>query len=211
MLITKVSVQVKNKNRSNIYVDEKYYCSLDNFLVLKYNLKVGREVDENLIAEIQTESEFEKAFDLALTYITKYRKTKKQITEYLMKKGYLYPVAFKVLEKLSGYGLADDDEYARSYVEENCKNKGKLYLKMQLRARGIDEKCAEKALDNIEDETPQTLTVARKYMKNKPICRENLSKCYRYLLSKGFSYDAVNSVISELKSENDDLSQESFD
>ena len=51
--ITQVSVQQKNKSRSNIYLDGSYYCSLDNLLVIKYGLKAGVQIDEQRIIEIQ--------------------------------------------------------------------------------------------------------------------------------------------------------------
>lgn len=199
MTITKVSVQAKNKDRSNIYLDDKYYCSLDNLLVIKYGLKAGTEIEEASLAEIQSENETGKAFDLALSYITRYRKTKKQISDYLYKKGYLLPVIGKVMDKLSAYGFADDEEYASSYVEDNRDSKGRLYIKRQLIAKGISEKCAENAVKAIEDEKPAAFNVAAKYMKNKICDRAGLSKCYRYLLSKGFSFDSARSAIDVLK------------
>ncbi|MBQ7408394.1 MAG: RecX family transcriptional regulator, partial [Clostridia bacterium] len=159
--ITQVSVQQKNKSRSNIYLDGSYYCSLDNLLVIKYGLKAGVQIDEQRIIEIQEENEFSAAFDLALGYISKYKKTKKQIIDYLLKKGYLYPIAFKVVEKLASYGFADDNDYAKSFVEQSSKSKGKLLIKMQLRARGIDEKCADNAINDIEDETPAAILIAQ--------------------------------------------------
>ena len=93
----------------------------------------------------------------------------------------------------------DDSDYARAFAEQNSKNKGKMLIKMQLKAKGVDEKTANSAVENLGDETPQAIELAKKYLKNKEYDFKTLSKCYRYLLSKGFSYDAVSSAINTLK------------
>lgn len=199
--ITQVTIQQKNKKRSNLYLDGVYYCSLDNFLVVKYSLKAGVKITKQKLSEIQEENEFSHAFDLALGYISRYRKTKKQLIEYLFKKGYLPTLANKVVDKLSSYGYLDDKDYARAYAEQNSKTKGKMLIKMQLKAKGVDEQTANLAVENLGDETPQVIELAKKYLKNKEKDFKTLSKCYRYLLSKGFSYDAVSSAIDSLKDE----------
>ena len=108
--ITQVTVQQKNKKRSNLFLDGVYYCSLDNILVVKYSLKAGLKISEEKLSQIQEENEFSSAFDLALGYISRYRKTKKQLVEYLVKKGYLLSLANKVVDKLSSYGYVDDND-----------------------------------------------------------------------------------------------------
>lgn len=202
--ITSVSVCAKNKSRSNIFLDGVFYCSMDNLIVVKYNLKEGIEISEEKLNSIQKENEFSTAFDLALTYVSRYKKTKKQVVYYLIKKGYLYVVAIEVVKKLSSYGYVDDKDYATSFVNEKSKNNGKLLIKMQLRAKGVDEKTAENAVGEIEDETPNAIAVAKKYMRSKENNRDNLLKCYRYLLSKGFSFESAKSAIDCLKGGEDD-------
>ena len=71
-VITKISVQEKNKKRSNIFLDGNYYCSLSNIVVLQNRLKVGQSIEEQTLCDIQRESESSEAFDLALSYISKY-------------------------------------------------------------------------------------------------------------------------------------------
>lgn len=201
--ITALTVQAKNKNRSNLFLDGAFFCSLDNLIVVKYSLKAGIEIEQEKLQAIQEENEFSFAFDLALNYVSRFRKTKKQLIEYLLKKGYLYPLCCKVVDKLIGYGYVDDSDFARAFVEQNSKTKGKLLLKMQLQSKGVDKKCAEQAVENI-NETPQAIELAKKYMRNKEDTRENKAKCYRYILSKGFSYDSAHDAINALGGDTDD-------
>lgn len=196
--ITQITVQQKNKNRSNLYLNGEYYCALDNFTVVKNGLKAGVEIEEEKLAEIQEESEFSFAFDKLLGYISKYRKTKKQALEYLLGKGYTYPVAFKAVDKVCSYGYLSDDDYAKTYVSDYSRKKGKRLMAMELKMKGVDEKHISSALENV-DEKKNAKDVAAKYMKNKPLDVQTLAKCYRHILSKGFSYDSASDAISYVK------------
>jgi len=201
--ITAITVQQKNKRKSNIFIDGSYYCSLSNVTVVSNRLKAGMEIEDEEFERILLEDGEAAAFDLALGYVCKYAKSKKQTTDYLMKKGFAYPVAFKAVEKLVSYGYLSDDDFAEAFVLQNKNNSGKLLLKQKLRQKGIDEKCADKAINEyFGDETDSAKRLAEKYMKSKEKNFENFGKCYRYLLSKGFSFDAASAAIDSLK--NDD-------
>ncbi len=202
--ITSVTVCARNKSRSNIYLDGEFYCSMDNLLVLKYGLKPEMQISPEALSEIQEENEFATAFDKALTYVSNSKKSKKQVVDYLIRKGYLYSLAIKVIKKLEEYGFVNDDDYARSFVQESAKTNGKMLIKMKLRAKGIDKDTAENAVDEIEDEAPSAKRLAQKYMRSKEITKENLAKCYRYLLSKGFSFDAAKDAIKSFGEVDDD-------
>jgi regulatory protein len=64
--ITKITTQKKRKDRYNIFVDEKYAFSVDEEVLLKFQLKKGMELDDLLLAEIQFHDEIQKAFTDAL-------------------------------------------------------------------------------------------------------------------------------------------------
>lgn len=196
--ITQITVQQKNKSRSNLYLNGEYYCALDNFTVVKNGLKAGVEIEEEKLAEIQEESEFSFAFDKLLGYISKYRKTKKQALEYLLGKGYTYPVAYKAVDKVCSYGYLSDDDYAKTYVGDYSRKKGKRLMAMELKLKGVDEKHITAALENV-NEKKSAKEIAVKYMKNKSLDMQTLAKCYRHILSKGFSYESASDALSYVK------------
>lgn len=196
--ITQITVQQKNKGRCNLFLNGEYFCALDNFTAAKNGLKVGMQIEEDRICKIQEESEFNFAFDKLLGYISKYRKTKKQALEYLLGKGYTYPVAFKAVDKVCSYGYLNDGEFAETYVGANLAKKGKRLMAMELKRKGVDESSVQGALEDV-DEKASARALAEKYVKNKQPSIELFAKCYRRLLSKGFSYDAASDAISYAK------------
>lgn len=198
--ITSVTVQQKNKERSNIYIDNEYYCSLSNFTVVSNRIKAGCEIEDEEFERILQEDGASASFEKGLSYVSKYQKTKKQVLDYLIKKGFAYPVAFKAVEKLQSYGYVNDDDFAENFVTANKSSYGKKALFMKLMQKGVSEKCANKAInEHLGDETPSAERIAEKYMRGKEKTFENFGKCYRHLLSKGFSYDAASSAIDKLK------------
>ena len=77
--ITDLKTQVKNKKRVSVYLDGAYYCGFDIATVLKNRLKVGMEIDEKILVDIQRESELQACFDSALNYISTSVKTEKEV------------------------------------------------------------------------------------------------------------------------------------
>lgn len=193
--ITDIKPQAKNPKRVSVFLDGSYYCGLDLLTAVKYRLKSGMEIEENRLIEIQFEAEYQSAFDSALNFISKSVKTEKQVKDKLISKGYLDEIVDKAIEKLKEYGYVDDSDYSSRYVSTYKGVKGKLLIKNELRKKGVSDANAEKALSDIENQVESAKKLAEKYLKNKEITKQNLLKCYKYLLSKGFDYDDCKSAI----------------
>ena len=110
-------------------------------------MKVGLQIEEELLEKMQLESEYTHALDRAMTYLSGSAKTKKQVREYLNKKGYTELLVNKVLEKLEDYRFLNDELYAERYAEITKGNKGKYLIARELKAKGIDDKTAKKVLE----------------------------------------------------------------
>ena len=103
--ITDLKPQLKNGKRVSVYLNGSYYCGLDLLTIMKYRLKVGSEIEESELIEIQKNSEAQACFDSALNIISKSVKTEKEIVDKLTKKGYLKEIIDEVLVKLRSYGF----------------------------------------------------------------------------------------------------------
>ena len=123
--ITAINMQTKIKDRCNIFVDDEYFCSISLETVLKYRLKVGYEFEKDDFATIINENEKSEALNKALNYISKYLKTKNEVKNYLLGKGYSESVAFYCIDKLKEYKYIDDEEYSKRYIESVSKTQGK--------------------------------------------------------------------------------------
>ena len=193
--ITLIEPQKMDKERCNVYVDGVFYCGIKLEVAVKYRLKTGMQIEKSRLDEIQLETEKSQALDKAMNFISAAMKTKKQVRDYLDKKGYTQAVADFVIEKLEYYKFLDDYAYCRAYAS-GVSGKGKRAIENDLFKRGAEKKAIEEALDEIEEDADAALAVLTKYMRGKERTQENLYKGFKYLLSKGYGYDTAKSALS---------------
>ena len=200
-IITAITPQIKDKDRCNIYLDNVFFCGMELSTVINNRLKVGDGISYEELAAVQLESEKSRALDKALDYIAKSVKTEKQITDHLKRKGYCEAVIEYCLEKMRGYGFVNDGAYAKSFAQSKKEKKGKRLIEYELMAKGLAKEDIENALSEIDSQAEAAYGILLKYLKNKEIDRENLQKGYRYLLSKGFSYEDASYAVGKFKEE----------
>ena len=78
--ITAINVQEKKKDRCNIFVDGEFYVALSLEIVMNYRLKAGQEIDKKALDDIVFEGQKSDALKLAINYVSKALKTKKQVS-----------------------------------------------------------------------------------------------------------------------------------
>ncbi|MDQ5958652.1 MAG: regulatory protein, partial [Patescibacteria group bacterium] len=86
MKITKLSVQVKNTDRVNVFIDNKYTLSLTLNQILEQKLKVGLELDQSDVNILQKLSQDGKVRARALEWVLLRPHSQKELKQYLQKK-----------------------------------------------------------------------------------------------------------------------------
>ena len=200
--ITSVEPQIKDKTRCSIYIDGRFYCGIKLEVAIKYRLKAGMEIDKSELDNIQLETEKLQATDKALTHISASPKTEKQLRDFLAKKGYVNAVIDYVMERLHYYGYVNDADYCKVY-SQSVSNKSKRAIQMELLKRGVDKNIIEETLSEYADDGEEIFTLLKKYLRGKEITKENVYKGCRYLISKGYEYDAVKCACERIYGEED--------
>lgn len=204
--ITDISLQKKDKNRVNLYLDGVFAMGLNMETVVKNKLKIGDYIEENDLEQIAFESEKITAFEKAVTYIEKALKTRKQVATYLSQKGFTDNVIEYAVDKLCSYKYVDDEEYAVLYVKTYSKKYGYYKIKNDLLLKGVDKELIERALSKMEDSSEVAFLIAEKYLKNKEKDLKNKQKAYKHLMSKGFTSDESLYAIKQVfQGEEDDI------
>ncbi|MBR6064751.1 MAG: RecX family transcriptional regulator [Bacteroidales bacterium] len=112
--------------------------------------------------------------------------------------------AQQILRLLKNDGFVDDERYAQSYIrgKVGLKQWGKQKIRMSLLQKGIPKELIDKYLEHI---TPQQYTdnlqaAVRKWTQSHgPVTQENITKLYRHLMAKGYTYEEIK---GELRTEN---------
>lgn len=195
MKITEIK-QIGKSDNYRVYLDGSYVLTLNVYTIYTYHLTVGTEIDNLELERMQFDGEKTLAFEKAVALFSRSVKTKKEMKEYLTKKGYKQAVCDYVISKLEEYKYLNDEEYAKMFVCDNMKYKGKLMLRQMLMKKGISKDIIEEALKNLNQDE-EIVLLCEKYMKSKDKTSENKQKLYRYLLSRGFNYEEVKNAINK--------------
>lgn len=200
--ITELSLQEKNKNKCNLFIDGQFKSGILLETAMKYRLKADMEIEEQELNDILLESSKSEALSRAIAYISRRQKSKREVKDYLLSKGYDEKVVWYSIDKLKEYGYIDDKEYSRRYIESVSRGQGKRLTEYKLMMKGVRKEDIAGAYEEVDiDESQNALFVAQKHIRNKEINKENLAKTYRYLIGKGFSHEHAGFAIDKLKSE----------
>ena len=198
-IITELQVQKKNNERVSLFLDGEFRCGLSKISVLTYRLKVGSELSEARLAEILQESEVQIAFDRSLALLERYVKTERQMKDYLVQKGFAPSVADGAIDRLKRYGYIDDATYARFYVENGIRQKGKRRLQQELRQKGIERDLTEEILSDVQEEVSVAVAEGLKYLRGAPVTdRAVKAKVYRHLAARGFESETILSALRQM-------------
>lgn len=218
MKITDISLQARDNNRVNVSVDGVYSFSLDIAQVTDLNLKVGRELSDGELEELQEESQFGKLYMRALEYCLRRPHSVKEVRDYLWRKTqptlrksrtgmnnpvvYSERVASRVLRKLQQKAYVDDDEFARWWVENRQLSKGvsRRKLTAELRSKGVHADIIAQTFEKTDRTDDQELrkVIAKKHRRY----AGDRQKFVQYLVRQGFSYDDVVSALNDVEEVN---------
>lgn len=204
MKITNITPQKKNKNFYNIFVDDEFFCSLDDESIYHMKLKIGIEINEDALKKASAESAYKKALNYSLNLLGRYYKTKQELKKKLKEKEYESDIIAAVIEKLEDLGYLNDENYAEAFVRSKKEtsqglNRKTLYNKMLM--KGLDRELIQESLEKADiDEYENALKAAEKKLKNlKGNKHEKKAKLYSYLYSKGFDYETCSKVLNNIE------------
>ncbi len=219
--VTDIKEAVRDQNRVNIYIDDKFFCSLDISQVVDLHIKIGRELSPEELDELKRASDFGKFYARALEYALMRPRSEKEIQDYLkrktldrkvrvknrktgeystqLKKGYDASLAPLVLKRLNDRGYIDDERFAATWVENRNVSKGTSIkkLRLELQQKGISQSVIEKVLaESGRDESAELRKIIARKAKKYP----DEQKLIQYLLRQGFNYSDILDELSSIAS-----------
>ena len=70
--------------------------------------------------------------------------------------------------------------------------------------RGADRNSIESALEEFEEDEDEACGILEKYLRGKERDKQNLSKAFKYLMSKGYGYDTAKSALEKFGETDED-------
>jgi regulatory protein len=214
-IITKISSQIKNSERYNVFLDEKYAFSVDEEVLIRFQLTKGKEMNEMDLSEVQFSDDIRKAVQLAIQYLGIRMRSEGELYAYLVKKEVEETFIPEVIEKMYHYKYLDDNEYAKAYVRTQVQttDKGPTQIKRELKERFIQEQDMEEALLYYpkEAQIEKVLHLIEKLMKKykKDSSSQAKQKVEASVMRKGYTWEVISIAFEERKEIN--VEYEEFD
>ncbi len=197
--ITAIKAQKRNSNRVNIYLDGEFAFGLNRTVAAW--LSVGQNLDEHKIDELQDAEIRERAYRQALLFLSYRARSEKEIRQNLHKHEIPEAVIEGTIEQLRREGFANDEQFARAWVENRSlyRPRGTRALRMELRQKGLDDSIIDAALTQIDDEALAYAAGKKKTRKLKGLeWPEFRKKLGAFLARRGFSYATISPIIQQL-------------
>ena len=197
-----------------MFVDDKYRFSLDVSQVVSLGVKIGREYDEQELAELEQESQFGKLYGRALEYCLMRPHSAREVRDYLWRKtratryrskktgelkerpGVSQALVDRVYKRLVEKAYIDDEKFTRYWVENRNQTKGmsRRKLEAELRAKGVANDIIERNLrDSLRNDTDELQKIIAKKRRRYP----DEQKFMQYLARQGFSFDDIKTALRE--------------
>ena len=200
--ITAITVQKKNPDRVNIYLDGEFAFGVARITAAW--LKNGDLLSEEKIARLLAEDEREWAYQQSLLYLSYRARSEKEIRQNLRKHEVSVDVIEETLERLRKAGLANDNELAQTWVENRStfRPRSKRALSIELRQKGLDNETIQASLSNVDEEALAYQAGSKRAPRFKDLeWSEFRKKLSEFLARRGFSYSVTSPVVSRLWSE----------
>jgi regulatory protein len=200
--ITAIEAQKKRSNRVNIYLDGEFAFGLERITAAW--LKVGQELDEKKIEQMQAEDARERALQQALLFLSYRVRSESEIRKNLTKHEIPESVIDETLERLRRDGLANDNQFARAWVENRSafRPRSRRMMALELRQKGLDDESAKSALAGVDDEALAYEAAQKRAPRFKGLeWSEFRTKLSGFLARRGFSYSVIAPVITRIWNE----------
>ena len=150
--ITAIEVQKRTPNRVNIHLDGQFAFGLARIVAAW--LQVGQELSEEKIEQLQLEDARERAYQQAMLFLSYRARSESEIRQNLRKHEIPEPVIEQTLERLRQDGLANDDQFARMWVENRStfRPRSRRLMAMELRQKGLGNEAVAAAIEHVDDE-----------------------------------------------------------
>lgn len=194
-IITSLQIQKKNKERVNIFLNEKYAFAVT--LMAATKLKKGQALSDAEIATLKHEDQGNKAYDAALRYLGNRPRSEAEIAKYLAGKEVDEETITVIINRLKEFGYLNDQAFSQYWTENRLqfRPKGARALRFELRQKGVDNATIDGALEELDEESAAWNAIEKKLSRWQALEPVEFEKKLKgFLLRRGFDYEVVNAI-----------------
>ena len=201
--IIDIQVQSRRKNRKNIFFDDGSVFGVSEDVFLSIPIKIGDIISDQKLNDILESESKSKVYNSAINLLSYRMRSKSELNERLIRKGYSKDIITDVINILELKGYIDDEKFAIAFAKEKVKNKliGPNALKFEISSHNLDLDLVDNTIDSIYEMFPQEMIINRLIAKWKvgSSIKKDLnvkSKVINRLKNKGFYWVNIENVIN---------------
>lgn len=198
MKITNLSIQKKDENRVNIFIDGAFVFSLSLQEVLDEKVKVGTELSSSDIERLKKISTDGKLKMRMVEWLALRPRSERELKDYLRKKSVDDELQSRLVSEAQKYNWQNDETFTRWWVEQRIrKQRSKQYIRSELRNKGVASEIIDAALADaaVQDRSQLKLLIEKKRKQTRYATNEQ--KLIEYLARQGYSYSDIKEALAE--------------
>lgn len=202
--VTKIEVQKNNKERVNIYVDNKYAFAAFIDTIINEGIVKGLELNSEIINKINCEERIKKCKNDAIKTVEKSYKTEKEVIDKLKSKEYTEKEINYAINFLKEYKFIDDMSYAKSYIKSKTNNSGKNKIRYALKRKGISDEIINETLNSINENEELESAMEVGYKKYTSIIKRESdkykikNKLCAFLAGRGYDFQTAIKAVNKI-------------
>lgn len=189
-------------NKYKIYFDNESLIVYED-VILKYNLLYKKDIDNDLLIEINKENYKSSIYDVSIKYISVRMRSKKELEEYLKKKKYDQKDIEETIKRLQSQDLLNDERFAKSYINDKLylTNYGLTKVKNDLLKLGVEEYIIDAIVNNIDlqvinDKLSKIIDKELKINSKLPTNKLN-NKIINRCINLGYNYEDILNILND--------------
>lgn len=189
-------------NKYKIYFDNESLIVYED-VILKYNLLYKKDIDNDLLIEINKENYKSSIYDVSIKYISVRMRSKKELEEYLKKKKYDQKDIEETIKRLQSQDLLNDEKFAKSYINDKLylTNYGLTKIKNDLLKLGVEEYIIDVIVNNIDlqvinDKLSEIIDKELKINSKLPTNKLN-NKIINRCINLGYNYEDILNILND--------------
>ena len=205
--ITALRIGKGRKKRVNMFLDDRFACSLEAEIVIKEGLQDGQELSTSQIEALTKLNHFHRCLNAATHYLGYRPRSEFEVKERLLRRGFDDNTIEAVVVNLKEQGLVDDMAFAQFWKEgrDSFSPRSQWLTKLELRQKRVADDITDQVIKIIDDDDSAYRAALSKvrslHQSDYQGFRRRLGE---FLKRRGFSYGVINHTIERLWSERGD-------
>jgi regulatory protein len=190
--------------RLNLFLDGVFALAVSADVAARAGLRVGGQIDGDELAALREEASRADAMASALRLLSYRPRSEAELRQRLARRGAPEATVEATLSRLRELGLADDDAFARSWLEsrDRAAPRSRRLLQQELRAKGIGAEAAREASSSIDDEDAAWRAASRRLTALRGLPEDEFRRRLSdFLRRRGFGYETARATVERSRRE----------